>query len=79
MHFRGLTRTGTEDELEDLRMERLHDPSRQSQHGGLDETWTTNLKLALMAVELQGKARLTAEKLGASEEAGCRVSRCLLA
>ena len=65
VNFRGLTLTGKEDELEEIALERLQDPTRQSQHSGLDETWTTNLKLAIMASELQGKKRLTEEKLNA--------------
>ena len=77
VNFRGLTATGSDEEVESVRVERLQDPSRESQHSGLDETWTTNLKLALMATELQGKQRLTAEKLGAAAQEASLAQSCL--
>ena len=63
MRFRGLTKTNSDDELLDIDSKTLDDPGRRNTFGGLDHTWTTDLKLNIMASELKGKGRLTLEKL----------------
>ncbi|CAE7273848.1 unnamed protein product, partial [Symbiodinium necroappetens] len=73
VHWRGLTAKGEESEFDAIELgARLQDPSRRSQYGGLDHTWTSNLKMALLATEMEGKARLCSEKLRAQEDMQCR-------
>jgi len=62
-----LTSKNSDDELEGINLQDLDDPSRKNTYGGLDQTWTTDLKLNLMAGELKGKSRLTMEKLQMDE------------
>ena len=69
MNFRGLTATGDEAEWDDLELNAVLDPTRRSQYGGLDSTWTTNLKLCITACEMQGKERLTHQRLQRAEPA----------
>ena len=61
MRFRGLTQKNSDDELSDIDPHNLDDPGRRNTFGGLDHTWTTDLKLNVMASELKGKGRLTLE------------------
>ena len=63
MRFRGLTQKNSDDELSDIDPHNLDDPGRRNTFGGLDHTWTTDLKLNVMASELKGKGRLTLEKI----------------
>lgn len=64
VRFRGLSPAGKEEELDDIPFSELDDPSRASRFGGLDQCWTTDLKLSLMACDVKGKKRLTMGTIG---------------
>ena len=64
VRFRGLSRQGSDLEMEDISFDQLDDPTRSSKYGGLDSSWTTDLKLNLMCCDIKGKNRLTWNKLG---------------
>ena len=64
MRFRGLSQKGSDEEREDITFDQLDDPTRSSKYGGLDSTWTTDLKLNLMCGDIKGKTRLNWGKLG---------------
>ena len=69
VRFRGLSQKGSDEELEDIPFSQLDDPTRSSKFGGLDSSWTTDLKLNLMCCDIKGKNRLTWKKLGFDEMA----------
>ena len=67
VRFRGLSPKGSDEDFEDIPIDQLDDPTRSSKYGGLDSTWTTDLKLNLMCSDIKGKNRLTWDKLGRPE------------
>ena len=67
VRFRGLTSKNNDEELEEIDLKDLDDPARRNMYGGLDQTWTADLKLNILAGEIKGKGRLTMEKLQMDE------------
>lgn len=78
MRFRGLSPTGSDDELAEISFDDLDDPSRTSKYGGLDSCWTTDLILNQMSSDLKGKDRLTMKKVSGKQE-GITKCTCLYA
>lgn len=68
VRFRGLSKGGKDSELPDISMAELQDPGRASRYGGLDQCWTTELKLCLMCNDVRGKQRLQADKFQKSRQ-----------
>eukprot|EP00930_Biecheleria_cincta_P012278 TRINITY_DN11587_c0_g1_i5.p1 TRINITY_DN11587_c0_g1~~TRINITY_DN11587_c0_g1_i5.p1 ORF type:complete len:373 (-),score=67.24 TRINITY_DN11587_c0_g1_i5:86-1204(-) len=56
VRFRGLTAKAdmSDDALDDIRVDTLNDPSRNSPHPGLDRTWTTDQLITKVALDLKG-------------------------
>lgn len=67
VRFRGLTAKNSDDELTEIDLDRLDDPARKNTYGGMDHTWTTDLKLNIMVSLLKGQPRLTLNKLQMEE------------
>lgn len=63
VRFRGLTLSGSDSELSEISIDTVNDPSRQSTHGGLDSTWTTDLKLNQLCGDLKGKDRSSVDNV----------------
>lgn len=64
VRFRGLSLKGNDEELLDIPLNSLDDPTRTSKHGGLDSTWTTDLKLNLLCGDVKAAPRASMSKLG---------------
>ena len=73
VRFRGLSATVSEDEIAAVPLHVVNDAKRAALHGGLDQCWSTELKLATTASDLKGKPRMNMDMLLTQQEAAmCR-------
>ena len=71
VRFRGLTATVSEEEIASVPLHVVNDARRVALYGGLDASWTTELKLVTTANDLKGNPRISMETLlGEEEQAG---------